>query len=210
MKTFSKIMIGTGIGIGTLGLWYFVSKKNQQHAIPQNVVGNNTFNTGPVFTPYSTENNNISNSTEKPKESTTTFVPYASRGLRNNNPGNIRIKKSNPWQGRVPISENTDGVFEQFTSMSYGIRALIKMLMTYNRKYGLNTVQGIISRYAPSNENNTSGYINKVCQRLQVSPTTEIQLKGQTLYKLVKAIVWVENGVDFINPQNYKQALSLI
>ena len=33
------------------------------------------------------------------------------RGLRNNNPGNIRVPKNperNPWQGRVPISQNTD------------------------------------------------------------------------------------------------------
>ena len=43
------------------------------------------------------------------------------RGYRNNNPLNIRIDKKNPWLGRV--IPNTDGEFEQFTSMAYGYRA---------------------------------------------------------------------------------------
>jgi len=49
------------------------------------------------------------------------------RGLRNNNPGNIRISDT-PWQGKIPKAMNTDKnkAFEQFESLEYGLRALMK------------------------------------------------------------------------------------
>lgn len=48
--------------------------------------------------------------------------PNLSRGLRNNNPGNL-ILTSIGWDGKIPNAQNTDGTFEQFTSANYGIRA---------------------------------------------------------------------------------------
>lgn len=86
-----------------------------------------------------------------------TVIP---RGYRNKNPLNIRINKANNWQGKV--SNNTDGVFEQFVSMEYGYRAAMKLIRNYVNDYGLKTVSEIISKWAPQTENNTAGYIQRV------------------------------------------------
>lgn len=77
------------------------------------------------------------------------------RGVRNNNPFNIKISKSS-WLGKV--SSNTDGIFEQFESMSYGLRAGVKLLLNYVRS-GYNRPRAIISRFAPSSENNLGAYL---------------------------------------------------
>jgi len=66
--------------------------------------------------------------------------------VRNNNPANIR-RGSTKWQGESAVQ--TDAAFVQFITPEYGIRALSKVLDTYASKYGLNTVSGIINRFAP-------------------------------------------------------------
>ena len=60
------------------------------------------------------------------------------RGLRNNNPGNIR-KDGTHWKGEVEPSR--DAAFKQFESMAWGYRAMFKCLNTYSRKYGLDTIR---------------------------------------------------------------------
>ena len=80
------------------------------------------------------------------------------RGIRNNNPGNLR--HSSQWQGLR--TEQADPAFCQFETMAYGIRALIKTLITYHRRYGLSTVAGIIRRWAPPTENDTAAYSRAV------------------------------------------------
>lgn len=113
------------------------------------------------------------------------------RGIRNNNPLNIRI--GNKWLGET--SENTDGVFEQFTKMEYGVRAAFILLRRYINRYHLNTIPQIISRWAPRNENHTEKYIEYVCSFMAVSPTTKIAFedKGKMLY-LVHAMAIYECG----------------
>lgn len=61
------------------------------------------------------------------------------RGIRNNNPGNIRW--GDDWKGLVPKDQRTDKSFCQFTTPEYGIRAMIIILRNYQRKYGLDTVK---------------------------------------------------------------------
>ena len=86
------------------------------------------------------------------------------RGLRNNNPGNIRNSDATDWQGEVPANKKKDNSFEEFEDMAHGYRALIKLLQNYRRKYGCQTIADFISRWAPRTENNTSGYISRVCK----------------------------------------------
>lgn len=119
------------------------------------------------------------------------------RGIRNNNPGNIRWGSN--WQGLVPNEERTDKSFCQFKTPVYGIRAIVKVMFSYRDKYGLNTVKGIINRYAPPNENNTTGYIHRVCDRLGVKPDEPIELTDEVLVWLVRAICGVENGDQYAN-----------
>src|SRR3569623_3049005 len=85
-------------------------------------------------------------------------VYNAPRGLRNNNPGNIR-KTAPDWRGEVVGS---DSAFEPFATPEAGIRALAVLQRNYKRKYGLRTERAIITRYAPPRESNTESYVSAV------------------------------------------------
>lgn len=86
------------------------------------------------------------------------------RGIRNNNPGNIRWGAD--WQGLKKDGKLQDPSFCVFKSPVWGIRALAKLLKNYQRLYGLNTPRKIINRYAPPNENQTQAYIQSVAHQL--------------------------------------------
>lgn len=121
------------------------------------------------------------------------------RGLRNNNPGNIRNSDAIDWQGEVPESKKHDNTFEEFEDIAHGYRALIKLLQNYRRKYGCQTIADFINRWAPRCENNTSGYISRVCDEMQV-PTTyvpDVEDKA-TMCAFAAAISQVENGVPAV------------
>lgn len=114
------------------------------------------------------------------------------RGLRNNNPGNIRLSHT-LWQGEVRPSQ--DKSFCQFKTMAYGYRALIKLLQNYRRVNGCCTIADFINRWAPPVENNTSGYIRRVCTEMQV-PTNHVPdiREKATMCAFAAAISQVENG----------------
>lgn len=125
------------------------------------------------------------------------------RGYRNNNPLNIRIS-GNAWQGKVPTYSNTDGVFEQFTSMAYGFRAAMVNIRTYILNYGARTVQAIISKWAPPSENSTNSYITHVCQLTGFAPTMVIDPTNKDqMCRLVKAMAFIENGYYVTGIDNY-------
>jgi hypothetical protein len=114
------------------------------------------------------------------------------RGLRNNNPGNIRLTKDN-WQGLR--TEQTDPDFFQFETMAYGFRALFKLLKNYRKKYGCQTIAEIIERYAPRNENDTNSYILTVCRLMEVPSTFVPDVEDkETMFSLAASICFVENG----------------
>ena len=82
------------------------------------------------------------------------------RGIRNNNPLNIRRSKDQ-WQGMK--KEQTDGAFCQFENLAYGWRAAFKLLTrTYYHTYRLYTIRTIVTKWAPPNENNTRAYVENV------------------------------------------------
>lgn len=114
------------------------------------------------------------------------------RGLRNNNPGNID-KTVEVWEGQeLPGSDDR---FCTFSSMAYGCRALIRTLMTYHSKHGLSSVRQIINRWAPPVENNTDAYVDHVCRRLGVAPDHPLDFDNPQVYlHLARAIAYHENG----------------
>ena len=119
------------------------------------------------------------------------------RGYRNNNPLNIRYNAANDWQGKV--AQNTDGVFEQFVAMEYGYRAALKLIRNYITKNGLTTVSQIISKWAPNNENNTAGYIQRVCNSTGWLPGKTIDpYNVHDMADLVYAMALVENGINIL------------
>lgn len=113
-----------------------------------------------------------------------------SRGVRNNNPGNIRHSGAQ-WDGMR--TTQTDKAFVQFTRPVFGLRALAKLLFNYERLYGLNTVRGLISRWAPSFENDTEAYVFSVASGLGLHPDEPLDMKT-VMPDLVSAIVKHENG----------------
>lgn len=119
------------------------------------------------------------------------------RGIRNNNPLNIR--KGSNWKGERP--DQTDKQFEQFVSMEYGIRAAFKLMINHITGFGgrrpkANTVQKLISVWAPASENNTAAYISQVCAAAGCSPHQVINHKSMSqMVAIAQAMAKVECGV---------------
>ena len=114
------------------------------------------------------------------------------RGVRNQNPGNIR-KSKDPWQGLA--REQPDKAFFTFKAPEWGIRALARVLITYQDDYDLRTVRQIITRWAPPNENDTGAYVRAVADRMGVSPDRPLDVQRYDhLCPLVAAIIHHENA----------------
>ncbi len=134
------------------------------------------------------------------------YVVYQkTRGLRNNNPGNIR-KSSDHWQGLA--AEQPDPEFFTFVAPEYGIRALVKILARYANVYGLVTVRGIISRWAPPSENDTESYIRSVSSRLGVGSDDRLNVR-ERMPDLVAAIIHHENGIQPYSMATIDKGISL-
>lgn len=123
------------------------------------------------------------------------------RGIRNNNAGNL-VQTNIPWQGKIDLSENTDSRFEQFQDPVYGLRAMYKDIIN-DIKRGANTLDKLITQYAPKFENNTQAYINFVAKETGLNPNEEIPLNADVIVKLGKAIVVKENGANPLNKYWY-------
>lgn len=115
------------------------------------------------------------------------------RGYLNNNPGNIEINKDK-FQGEVIPSR--DKRFKQFQSMAYGYRAMFVTLDTY-RKRGRNTIEKIITAWAPAVENHTELYIKSV-EKWSGIPRNHILTanSGEEYIKIVAAMSRMENGIE--------------
>jgi hypothetical protein len=128
------------------------------------------------------------------------------RGTRNNNPGNIDWHKGVDWEGLA--TPPSDGRFCRFIDPVYGLRAIAKIVLNYRRKHKINTVRGIIGRWAPSVENDTKAYIRSVCAALGVMPDTAIDVtKPAVMRELVRAIVYHENGQQPYDTATIDEAL---
>lgn len=115
-----------------------------------------------------------------------------SRGLRNNNPGNIRRSKVR-YEGEAP---SADVSFKAFESMAYGYRAIFVLLDSYRRKYGLCTIRQMLNRYAPPSENFTEGYVRYVVAQTGIAPDESLDtLSPHDMVPFVAAISKIENGV---------------
>lgn len=118
-----------------------------------------------------------------------------SRGLRNNNPGNIRLDGAH-WKGEVEPSQDRE--FKQFETMAWGYRAMFQCLNTYYRKYGLDTIRKMISRWAPPEDgNHTDNYVKAVSERSGVPADGRITTTNRdVMIPIVAAMSRVENGVE--------------
>ena len=112
------------------------------------------------------------------------------RGLRNNNSLNIRHSKD-VFRGEI---KGKDKSFKTFKSMPYGYRAAFVTLTTYLSR-DWNTVEKIISHWAPPTENDTENYITKVEKWSGVPRNKELTTAdGADYILIVAAMSFVENG----------------
>lgn len=126
----------------------------------------------------------------------------ATRGIRNNNIGNIRVSKDQ-WEGAT----GDDGSFVTFDTPDSGVRALAKNLMSYGRQ-GYDSIEKIITRWAPPSENDTQSYINSVVAATGIPATQSIDLSNpDVLASLSEAIGYHETGSRY-DPEVYKLGVS--
>jgi hypothetical protein len=113
------------------------------------------------------------------------------RGIRNNNPGNI---KYGDFAYKMGASGRDSGGFAIFPDMQTGTRAEEALLRQYVAQ-GNNTVRKIISKYAPSSENDTNGYIEQVSKKLGIG--ADQVLSNAQLGQIANAIYVQENGSQY-------------
>ena len=131
------------------------------------------------------------------------YTMNQTRGIRNNNPLNIR-RSSTHWQGAR--KEQTDKSFVQFETMAYGYRAAWKVLQTYYERFCMQgkayTVRNIIERWAPPTENDTEAYIKNVLNmsgiggKEKLLPPSNVLSYGR-LSRLVIAMTCIECGLEY-------------
>jgi hypothetical protein len=116
------------------------------------------------------------------------------RGIRNNNPLNIRRSKDQ-WQGMKKVQSAKQ--FCQFETLDWGWRAAFKLLTrTYYHQYRLYTIKGIISRWAPPNENNTRVYIENVSRLTGIGPDEPLGIPSD------KPARWIALGLAMAIQEN--------
>lgn len=124
------------------------------------------------------------------------------RGIRNNNPGNIR-RSATAWEGIARPNELKpfqigENAFCVFSEAKFGIRAMAIILRNYQRKIGLRTVSGMINRWAPPSDNNTTDdYIRTVSGAMGIAGEQPFDFADSALGpKMLSAMIRVENGMQ--------------
>tara|TARA_R110000765_G_scaffold333167_1_gene423766 strand:- start:298 stop:783 length:486 start_codon:yes stop_codon:yes gene_type:complete len=113
------------------------------------------------------------------------------RGIANNNPLNIRDANYD-WLGESVV--DTDESFEVFDTSYYGIRAAARILKTYRDKHGLDTITGIVNRWAPAHENPTNSYAAFVSKKANLSIGQKISIEDYPA--VIGAMIHFENGYN--------------
>lgn len=124
------------------------------------------------------------------------------RGIRNHNPFNIRYNSAIDWVGQVG---KDDAGFVIFKSADFGIRAAGRLMRTYKKKYKLNSIEGIVRRWAPESENDTQNYIRQVTRLTGLSSSKK--LSERDYCKLANAMIQMENGQQPYSTKRINKAL---
>jgi len=118
-----------------------------------------------------------------------------SRGIRNNNPLNIRRNPANHWVGAR--KEVTDKTFEEFVGLAYGYRAAFILLHRYICQYGKRTIAEIVGKWAPAGDgsNNPAKYARDVSQMTGYAEDQVLSfLNREEMVGLAWAMSYVECG----------------
>ena len=121
------------------------------------------------------------------------------RGIRNNNPLNIRRSKDK-WKGMKALQ--SDAQFVQFESLEWGWRAAFYLLTrTYYHKYRLFTIRAIVTKWAPAIENNTKAYIANVSRLTGIDADEPLGIPSE------KPARWIALGTAMAIQENGTESL---
>lgn len=115
------------------------------------------------------------------------------RADRNNNPGNLRADGRSQWQGMTGVD---DGGFVVFDTPENGQRAAGINLANQTRLHGINTLRGLIAKYAPaSDDNDVDAYVNSVSQQTGIQPDQQVNFADPNVQsRVLPAMFKVEGG----------------
>lgn len=113
------------------------------------------------------------------------------RGLRNYNPGNLRLPASSTRPGDA--GHDKDG-FSRFLTPEHGLDSLARQLVSFGKR-GFRTITAIINRYAPPKENDTVAYAAYVAKRAKAESDAPLDMgSAEIISALMTAIIFFENG----------------
>ena len=149
---------------------------------------------------------------------TQTAVSALPRGIRNNNPGNLRPGPS--WLGVAGVdTAPPDPPYLRFVDPEHGIRALARTLISYTDHHGINTLAGVFARWAPASDgNDPDGYAVTVARELNWEVAAPIDLHDAAiLAALAAAITCEENGhppgqgtnLSWYSSETYRRGVAL-
>lgn len=106
-------------------------------------------------------------------------------------PGSGPFKLNNPGNLRMPGGKG----FQRFASTQAGLTAMASQLGLYFNRDNLNTISGIVSKYAPPTENPTGAYIANVAQRTGFGANQQLNMNDPaTLGAVMQAMLVQEQG----------------
>jgi predicted secreted protein len=127
-----------------------------------------------------------------------------SRGLRNNNPGNIEYGDFAKGRGAT----GTDGRFAKFNNPAQGVQAMAALLRSYQGR-GLSTVREMIDRWNPKSDGQPKNYVSDVAKAMGIAPDQPFDFGSnpELASRMIAAMIQQENGR---NPYTPKDILSVL
>lgn len=127
------------------------------------------------------------------------------RGIRNNNPLNLKYVAKNRWKGLA----GSDGTFCTFTSAAYGIRAAYKTMLSYEKVLGKNyTLSSMIHRWCP--DSTAVIYIAYVSKYSGLMSWQSVPLRDKVkMCDVLRGMIIMENGYCPYTSQDIYSALVL-
>lgn len=134
------------------------------------------------------------------------------RGIRNNNPLNIRDNPDNKWDGLIGVDDKN---FCRFDTPEMGYRAATKILMSYARR-GIVTLRDVIHTWTPPNgvdadgnsyTNPTESYLRGVSEKTGISENEVIE--PDYYPQLLKAMTYHENGINPYSDETIRNGVGL-
>lgn len=115
------------------------------------------------------------------------IIKAPSLSVQNRNPLNVKALKNGKWEGQVGVDKFGHA---QFATWEYGMRAGAFVLKNYAQRHNIETVRGIVERFA---EGNREEYIAFLCKRLRVKDNEKISIIKR-MPEILRAMARFESG----------------